>query len=266
MGRQLMVRGRNGVMLTEAGILLAEQGRRIGSDLRQADDLLNALKHDSPPTIRMGSGPLLAPAAINDFVTGEMQSRQPTNFQLQVGTARQLIADLLHGRLDIAVMATPTDMRVEHLRSQHIIDDHIGLFAGPKSPILARDDGPVDTETLAGATWVAIDAAFGPTTSHENMLGKLGVQNVIPAIQFNMNIQGLVGALASSDALCFMPANLARLLTQGTGVEEIPLGLSVETRQISIWHGADADLNSNLADTIRKCRAFLTRRLVGQDV
>ena len=59
-GRQLMVRGRNGVVLTEAGILLAEQGRKIAYDLKQADDILNALKSDSPPTIRMGVGPLLA--------------------------------------------------------------------------------------------------------------------------------------------------------------------------------------------------------------
>lgn len=50
-GRQLMVRGRNGVVLTETGILLAEQGRKIGSDLKQADDVLNALKSDSPPTL-----------------------------------------------------------------------------------------------------------------------------------------------------------------------------------------------------------------------
>ena len=117
-GRQLMVRGRNGVVLTETGILLAEQGRRIATDLKQADDVLNALKSDSPPTIRIGAGPLLAHAALNDFVLGMTQTGAPASFDLQIGTARQLISDLLHGRLDLAVMATPPDMRVEHLQQQ----------------------------------------------------------------------------------------------------------------------------------------------------
>ena len=260
-GRQLMVRGRNGVVLTEAGILLAEQGRKIESDLKQADDILNALKSDSLPTIRIGVGPLLAQAAMNDFVTGALRSRRKASFDLQIGTARQLISDLLHGRLDMAVMATPADMRVEHLRSLHVLDDHIGLFAGPKSPFVGRNS-PINPDDLGDASWIAIDAAFGPTSSHENMLKKLDFPYVVPAIQFNMNIQGLVNALAASDALCFLPARLTRLLTRGTGVEEIPLAVKSEARQTAIWHAADADLNASLADTIRDCRSFLTHRLV----
>ena len=262
-GRQLMVRGRNGVVLTEAGILLAEQGRKIRSDLKQADDILNALKSDNPPTIRIGTGPVIAQAAINDFVIGVVQSGRKATFDLQIDTARQLISDLLHGRLDMAVMTTPTDMRVEHLRSLHILDDHIGLFAGPKSPFIGRNR-PIDRDALATANWMAIDAAFGPTSSHENMLRKLGFHYAVPAIQFNMNIQGLVSALANSDALSFLPARLTRLLTKGTGVEEIPLAVKSEARQTAIWHAADADLNGNLANMVRECRSFLTRRLVDE--
>jgi len=259
-GLQLMVRGRNGVMLTETGILLAEQGRKIGSDLKQADDVLSALKRNSPPTIRIGAGPLLAQAAINDFVLREAEAGRQASFELQIGTARQLISDLLHGHLDIAVMATPPDMRVEHLRSLHLINEHIGLFAGPKSPLAGRN-ALVDAETIASANWMAIEAAFGTTSSHENMLRNLGFPYVVPAIQFNMNIQGLLNALSASDALCFLPARLARLLTEDIGVSEIPLGVKSEPRQIAIWHAADADLNSHLADTIKTCHAFLMQRL-----
>lgn len=261
-GRQLMVRGRNGVVLTEAGILLAEQGRKIGSDLKQAGDVLNALKSDNPPTIRIGAGPLLAHAAINDFVLRATQNGKQASFDLQIGTARQLISDLLHGHLDMAIMATPTDMRVEHLRSLHLIDDQIGLFAGPKSPLVGQNR-PVDREAIAGAKWMAIEAAFGATSSHENMLGKLGFPYVVPSVQFNMNIYGLLNALSVSDALCFLPARIARLLTEDIGVSEIPLAIKSEPRQIAIWHAADADLNSYLAHMIRECRSFLTSRLAG---
>jgi DNA-binding transcriptional LysR family regulator len=259
-GRQLLVRGRNGVVLTEIGILLAEQGRKIGWDLKQADDVLNALKSDSPPTIRIGAGPLLAHLAINDFVLGATQTGGQASFDLQIGTARQLVSDLLHGHLDMAVMATPPDMRMEHLRSKQLVDEHIGLFAGPKSPLSGRNR-IVDGEAIAGASWIAIEAAFGTTSSHENMLSKLGFAYVPPVIQFNMNIHGLLRALSVSDALCFLPARLTRLLTRGTGISEIPIAVKSEPRQIAIWHAADADLNSHLADMIRKCHAFLMPRL-----
>ena len=259
-GRKLMVRGRNGAILTEAGILLAKQGGRIGADLKQAEDVLNSIRNDSPPTIRIGVGPLLASAAMNDFVTSELQNRRIQSFHYQIGSARQLIGDLVHGRLDIAIMTTPNDMRIDNLRSQSVISDHIGLFAGPLSHLIGHQN-PLASGELARATWLAIDAAFGATSSHENMLKHFGLPPVVPTIQFDMNIEGLVNALTGSDALCFLPARLARLLTAGSGVEEIPLGLPIEARRLSIWHPADADLNHRLNETIKKCRAFLIDRL-----
>lgn len=261
-GRQLMVRGRNGVVLTEIGISLAEQGRKIATDLKQADDVLNALKSESPPTIRIGAGPLLAHLAMNDFVLRATQTGAPSSFDLQTGTARQLISDLLHGHLDMAVMATPSEMQVEHLRSIPLMDEHIGLFAGPKSP-LAGSSTAVEGADITDAKWMAIEAAFGTTSSHENMLRKLGFAYAAPVIQFNMNIPGLLKALSASDALCFLPARLTRLLTEDTSISEIPMAVKSEPRQITIWHAADADLNSHLADVIKRCHAFLTGRLAG---
>ena len=93
------------------------------------------------------------------------------------------------------------------------------------------------------------------------MLKQFGLPSIVPAVQFDMNIDGLVNALTSTDALCFLPARGARLLTDGSGVNEITFGLPAEARQLAIWHAADADLNSGLVNTIRKCRAFLAKRL-----
>ena len=259
-GRKLMIRSRNGAMLTEAGILLAKQGQEIGTDLKQAEDIINSLKNDIPPTIRIGTGPLLASAAMNDFVTNELQLKRNKSFHYQIGTARQLIGDLLHGRLDIAVMSTPSEMKVEHLQSVKIIDDYIGLFAGPRSHLI-NTNRPILADELAQATWIAIDAAFGATSSHNYMLKQFGLPSIVPAVQFDMNIDGLVNAMTSTDALCFLPARVARLLTDGSGVKEITFGLPAEARQLAIWHPADADLNSGLVNTIKKCRAFLAKRL-----
>ena len=140
------------------------------------------------------------------------------------------------------------------------IDDYIGLFAGPRSHLI-NTNRPILADELAQATWIAIDAAFGATLSHNYMLKQFGLPSIVPAVQFNMNIDGLVNAMTSIDALCFLPARVARLLTDGSGVKEITFGLPAEARQLAIWHPADADLNSRLVDAIRKCRAFLAKRL-----
>ena len=49
---------------------------------------------------------------MNDFVGRELSAADlpPASGS---GTVRKLIADLIHGRLDLAVMVTPPDMHVE---------------------------------------------------------------------------------------------------------------------------------------------------------
>ncbi|MEK9552537.1 MAG: LysR family transcriptional regulator [Alphaproteobacteria bacterium] len=254
-GRPLMVRGRHGVTPTEAGIRLAEQGRKIGSDLKQADEILNALQNDSPQTVRFGMGPLIAQALMNEFVSQEFADEKAPPLHLEVATARELIAKLIHGRLDFAVMVTPPDMKVEHLSCIPIADEHIGLFAGPKSRL--KDSAIEDQAGLRAARWLVIDAAFAATSSHDNMLKRIGLPSIPSSIQFNMDAIGLIKVLSNSDALAFLPAKIGRLLFEDSGVSEIPLGDYVEKRQISIWHQADANLYPTLEGVIRRCSTFL---------
>jgi len=259
-GRQLMVRGRNGVILTEAGILIAEQGRQIAADLKGADEILDKLQSNSPPTIRLGSGPLISVAAINEFLTNEVSSQVKRTYQLKIAPARQLITDLLHNRLDLAVMATPPDLRIEHLRNKHIFNDHIGLFTGATSSLVANKVRP-DRDLLTQSKWVTIEAAFGQDSSHDNMLRHFGLPNINPTINYAMNIHGVLDALVHANALCFLPSRITQILSENYPIAEIPLGPKTEVREISIWHAADADLNTDIADTIRKARSFIQNRL-----
>ena len=180
---------------------------------------------------------------------------QASPLHLEVATARDLVARLIHGRLDFAVMVTPPDMKVEHLSCIPIAREHIGLFAGPKFRItgaLLEDEA-----ALRAARWLGIDAAFAATSSHDNMLKRIGLPNIPPSIQFNMDAIALIRVLSTSDALAFLPAKISRLMFDDSVVSEIPLGDYVEPRQISIWHQADANLYPTLEGVIRRCRAFL---------
>ena len=263
-GRPLMVRGRSGVTLTEAGILLAEQGRKIGSDIKQADEILVGLKTDSLKPVRVGMGPIVAHAVMNDFVGRELSMTDTPPLHLEIGTVRKLIADLIHGRLDLAVMVTPPNMHVEHLRSIMVGDDYIGLFAGPKSPMAST--GTLDIEQLRHARWLAIDVGFGAISSHDNMLKAIGLPAVPPTVQFSMNIPGLVQVLSHSDAVTFLPSRISSIMFRNSGVVQIPLGIQAEQRQMTIWHSADAELDPGRAAVIRKCQTFLTSYLEGENV
>ncbi|MEL0207225.1 MAG: hypothetical protein VW987_13095, partial [Alphaproteobacteria bacterium] len=150
---------------------------------------------------------------------------------------------------------TPPDMKVEHLSCIPIAREHIGLFAGPKF----RITGALveDQAALRAARWLGIDAAYAATSSHDNMLKRIGLPNIPPSIQFNMDAIALIRVLSTSDALAFLPAKISRLMFDDSDVSEIPLGDYVEPRQISIWHQADANLYPTLEGVIRRCRAFL---------
>ena len=259
-GRQLMIRGRNGVILTEAGLLLAEQGRQISEDLRGASDIVDRLKKESPPTVRLGAGPLIAYAAVDDFVAGEMVSHKDKSFHYIVGTARQLITDLLHGRLDIAILTAPPKLYIEHLQCVNIIEENISLFTGNSSPLLASNSR-VDKQILSKARWVTIEATYGPQSSFDSMIRHFDLSRVSPAVNYNMNIQGMFKALQQTNALCFLPARITSVLSEKENVSEIDLGFTSDSRQISIWHAADADLNQDLADLIRRAKFFLNNRL-----
>ena len=200
-------------------------------------------------------GPIVAQAVMNDFVGREMATADMPPLHLEVGTVRKLIADLIHGRLDLAVMVTPPDMHVEHLRNIKVGDDHIGLFAGPYSPLAKQ--GTLNLEHLRKARWLAIDVGFGAISSHDNMLKAIGLPPVPPTVQFSMNIQGLVQVLCQSDAVTFLPSRISSIMLRNSGVRQIPLGVQAEQRQITIWHSADAELDPGRAAVIRKCRTFL---------
>lgn len=114
-----------------------------------------------------------------------------------------------------------------------------------------------DQAALRAARWLGIDAAYAATSSHDNMLKRIGLPNIPPSIQFNMDAIALIRVLSTSDALAFLPAKISRLMFDDSDVSEIPLGDYVEPRQISIWHQADANLYPTLEGVIRRCRVFL---------
>ena len=67
-------------------------------------------------------------------------------------------------------------------------------------------------------------AGDAATTSHDNMLTRIGLPSIPPSIQFNMDAIGLMRVLSTSDALAFLPAKISRLMFDHSDVSEIPLG------------------------------------------
>ena len=244
-GEVLTIRGRHGISATEIGALLARQGKRIETDIQQTQTILTQFKQIGPKTINCGFGPIMASAMLPHLIADNMMTASDENFVVTVGTARQLLDDLRHGKVDFALIATPTQMPDQGLRQIEITQDHFGIFAGRHSA-LRHISGPPSPEALAAAKWVAIDGAVGPTSSHQHLLSKLGIKTAPPVIQFQADFHGLFQCLMHSDALAFLPVRTTSIIADPHAISLLDINVPLDERQVALWCNQDAHMEPAL--------------------
>ena len=254
-GEVLTIRGRHGITATEIGALLARQGKRIETDMQQTQTILTQFKQIGPKTINCGFGPIMASALLPELVAEKMMKTSDANFVVTVGTARQLLDDLRHGKVDFALIATPLNMPDQGLRQIPIARDRFGVFAGRHSS-LRHLSTPPSAEALAHAKWVAIDGAVGPTSSHQHLISKLGIKTQAPpVIQFQADFHGLFQSLMHSDALAFLPVRTMSIVADPQAISRLDINVPLDERQVALWVNQDVLLQPDLWAIIQQFEA-----------
>ncbi len=153
LGVELVERNPRGVLLTPAGEAIVDRARRMlgeAEGIRQIGRL-----HDDPEAaaVTVGIFPTLAPYML-PHVMPIARSRFP-RLQLMLVEEKSdvLLAQLLDGRLDVAVLATPVDAHGLH---EALLFDEDFLVATPHGHGLA-DDGAISTTALAGERILLLD-------------------------------------------------------------------------------------------------------------
>jgi DNA-binding transcriptional LysR family regulator len=154
-GLQLVWRTTNGLVPTEAGLVLAEHTRRILRQLEAARSDISDLVSGRSGSLSMGAFPTIAasflPLAINEF-----KSRYP-NIDLKIRSARLqgLISSLEEGQVQLALLWDYpwNPLKTEGIQLTEVFTESFVILV-PENHRLAHLN-EVDIEQLASENWVA---------------------------------------------------------------------------------------------------------------
>jgi LysR family hydrogen peroxide-inducible transcriptional activator len=153
LGVELVERYPRGVLVTPAGEAIVERARRI---LGEAEGIRQVARlHDDPEAgaITVGVFPTLAPYVL-PHVMPTVRTRFP-RLQLMLVEEKSdvLLTQLLDGRLDVAVLATPIEAGGLH---EELLFDEDFVVATPHGHPLAGG-GPISTTALSGERILLLD-------------------------------------------------------------------------------------------------------------
>lgn len=149
LGVELVERRPNEVALTAVGREIAARGEQV---LAGARDLVDFARHEGrilTGPLRLGVIPTLAPYMLPQILPA-LQARYPAlRVELRETQTRLLVDELLHGALDVLLLALPLDE--PELETVALFDDPFLLAvpaADPRSPAVPVDEAAIMREPL----------------------------------------------------------------------------------------------------------------------
>ena len=151
LGEQLLMRGRRGVVPTEAGRILLHHSERLlaeEANLREQFDERNELRSGK---VTFGMIPTLAPYLL-PLLLGEFRSRYP-GIEIEVGENRtpDLIRRIADGEIEFAILSdvTKDDLRRYGLQSRLLFEEPLLLALPSRHPWVHREQDPKPGELTA---------------------------------------------------------------------------------------------------------------------
>ncbi|MBM4361245.1 MAG: LysR family transcriptional regulator [Deltaproteobacteria bacterium] len=146
MGAPLLVRSKRGAVLTDAGRLVAAEGRQLVERWRRLRESVRAQQNLEAGLVRLGGGAtavsFLVPTTIAEF--GALYPG--VRFEVREEGSRAVEDDVVAERLELGIVTLPT--RSRELEVRPLRRDRIVLVAGARHP-------------LAGRRWIDVGALQG---------------------------------------------------------------------------------------------------------
>lgn len=227
-GEAVLERSRYGVKPTAIGTRLGEVGKRILEEESQAEEVLQQWKHGYVYEVRIGVGPIMQSAIMNDFIDSYPRNRNHV-LHFKTGSANHLIPELERGSLDILLAPSALDLDQSSLIRETVFRDEVRVFAGKKSRLYGSSE-QIDPKELQNENWMLSGAAAGfiDPRSSANALTQ-------PDIILTGAIQMVAHLLEKRDVLVRMPVRM--MIAAGFAQPEGILNVSGEIakRDIAIW-------------------------------
>ncbi|MFT5112008.1 MAG: DNA-binding transcriptional LysR family regulator [Parasphingorhabdus sp.] len=243
MGAILLVRGRQGVDLTEIGRVVYDECKILLSRFEQLQAEVASLKNLSGGTIRLGGGATavsyMLPGAIADF-----QRRYPDiHFQLKEAGSAEIAANVVDGSLEIGIVTLP--VKTGDLNITPLGEDRIVLVGRHDHPLAQLQK--ISLQQLSGYSFVGFEAGSAIRQIIDNTLRASGVE---------MNVVMELRSIPAILSMVITTGNLAFVSRQGlsgqAGISEIKVAGLRMTRELAVVShpsgrlspGADAFLDA----------------------
>lgn len=258
-GAPVLLRGPLGVIPTEIGARLAEEGRQIAWRSRNAAEILDQWREGLKSQVRLGVGPMLALSVMPGFLRAGIE--RPWSFALAVTTAtpQRLLGRLIRDELDVALAPAKLNLHHENLHQETLFQDRLGVFVGARHPLARRGRDPVAPSALNDCRWIDVGAQSRIHGTHVEVLRDIGVAARPSAISFTGDVSMAVALLTTTDAVCLLARKLARLVPQGAGLREIPLTVALPRRDIAFWTPRKALETPSVIEFRRRVTAHMAR-------
>ena len=224
-GTTLLQRGRNGATLTDAGRIVADEGRAL---VERYDGLRQRVSEHASATegtVRLGGGA----TAVSFVLPGAIAAFQTTypgvHFQVKEASSSDVAEDVANGSLELGLVTLP--VRKAGLEIEPLLLDNVVLIAAADHPLARKKR--LSLEALDGQNFVGFEGGSAIRQIVDDALRQAGVEiNVVMELR---SIPAILRMVATTKSLAFV----SRLGVAGQSlVREVPVqGLKV-TRQLAL--------------------------------
>ncbi len=225
LGATLVLRGRNGASLTEAGQLVADEGRLMVERYDRMKLQVSRRASATAGTIRLGGGATAVSFVLPGAIATFQQNFPNVHFQVKEASSSDVAEDVAGGRLELGLVTLP--VRKAGLDIQPLLLDHIVLIAASDHPLSGQKRIPL--EALDGENFVGFEGGSAIRQIVDENLRQAGLEvNVVMELR---SIAAILRMVSTTKSLAFV----SRLGVAGQSlVREIPVtGLDI-TRQLAI--------------------------------
>ena len=222
LGVDLLVRGRNGALLTEIGRLVQGEAQHIVSRYERMQEMVASHQRLEGGTVRIGGGAtavsFILPEAIAEFQASHPQVR----FQMREAGSSEIADDVVAGQLELGVVTLP--VRDRELNITPLTNDRVVLVARHDHPLAGRRR--VRIMDLADQAFVAFEAGSALRQIIDSKLRDAGVEvNVVMELR---SIPAILRMVSTTGNLAFV----SRLgMERQKDIVQVPVqGLRIERR------------------------------------
>jgi LysR family tdc operon transcriptional activator len=254
LGTQLLVRSKEGIALTEAGMAFSQRAEWVLEELRRAADEVEQINHFTHGRLTVGFSSLIALTVFPDVADAFKAQLPQVLLTVKEGQLSSLLPGVRNGEIDIAIgsvdpMAPPEGVMIEP------------LFTSPFC-IVARKGHPLEKTTdlmaLRQAKWLLPESSMGYYQQLQNELSHFYRQVDVTPLRTDSVIVGL-NMVLNADYLTVVARAMCQPLQLDDKLVALPITQLPSAQYCAVWSQKSAMTTNARQFLIRlreACRGF----------